>query len=289
MEGYSLGVLTALGIRLSEAGIGDYWDDVDQLRRNQLIEGQLARADLLEKIPEFGSERPSGSDWYINNRGFNRRKIYPGEEVTENVTQRTLGNYAAYDAPTCLPNAWIMQCCTGNGTQGLYYAWEGIVRCTDGHAQVNLLLNRASQWLDVDSYVPYEGKVVIRNKTASHIAVRVPSWIPATSVRTRVNDEDRRVWWTGRYLQFEGLVPADAITLDFPVIETTQQYVALPHSRREQVYTCTFRGNTLVDIAPRDKSPMNYPLYLRDHLKGQEVAPMRTMERYVAPKPLLLW
>ena len=27
----------------------------------------------------------------------------------------------------------------------------------------NLLLNRASPWMDIDSYIPYEGKVVLKN------------------------------------------------------------------------------------------------------------------------------
>ena len=31
---------------------------------------------------------------------------------------------------------------------------------------MNLLLNRASPWIDVDSYLPYEGRVQLKNKTA---------------------------------------------------------------------------------------------------------------------------
>ena len=41
------------------------------------------------------------------------------------------------------------------GAEALYDAWESIVRCLDDMAQVNLLLKRASPWLDVDSYLPY--------------------------------------------------------------------------------------------------------------------------------------
>ena len=47
-------------------------------------------------------------------------------------------------------------------------------------------------------------------------------------------------------------------------------------------YTCQFRGNTLIDISPRDERPTVYPTYLRDHYKGA-TAPTRTVERYVAP------
>src|SRR4029079_16103308 len=44
-----------------------------------------------------------------------------------------------------------------------YFVWESIVRGHDDGAEVNLLLNRASSWVDVDSYLPYEGKVVLHN------------------------------------------------------------------------------------------------------------------------------
>jgi len=64
------------------------------------------------------------------------------------------------------------------------------VRESQGVAQVNLLLNRASPWLDIDSYLPYQGKVVIRNKTARLIAVRIPRWADLGAVHSRLNDRE---------------------------------------------------------------------------------------------------
>lgn len=95
-----------------------------------------------------------------------------------------------------------MQCCTGNGTQGLYYAWEGIVRERGETAQVNRLLNRAAKLLDVDSFLPYAGKVVLRNKAARRIAVRIPGWVS----RPRVSWEVSSVSWpTGKSCAGDGL------------------------------------------------------------------------------------
>ena len=45
---------------------------------------------------------------------------------------------------------------------------------------MNLLLNRASPWVDIDSSLPYEGLVRIRNKVADTVAVRVPGWVPSS-------------------------------------------------------------------------------------------------------------
>jgi hypothetical protein len=42
---------------------------------------------------------------------------------------------------------------------------------------VNLLLNRASAWADLDSYIPYEGRVDVRVKRDCELAVRIPEWV----------------------------------------------------------------------------------------------------------------
>ena len=54
-------------------------------------------------------------------------------------------------------------------------------------------------------------------------------------------------------------------------------------------YRCHFKGNTLVDITPRDgrkhltrPEQEPYPIYLRDHYRADR-APMRRVTRYVAP------
>ncbi len=288
-EGCALGDMVALGIRLSDAGLGDYWDDVDGIARNHLIEGQLTDASLLEHVAEGGPSRPAGTPWRLTNRGFENIDVFPGQEVTENVIERSLGNYAGHSTPTSIPSPWVMQCCTGNGTQGLYYAWESIVRGQDGDAQVNLLLNRASSWLDVDSHLPYEGKVLLTNKTARRVSVRIPSWVDRNAIRCTVNGEDRTQAWIGSYLVVDALKPADLVRLEFPMVEETVTYTALSRMwRSEQKYACHFKGNTLVDISPRDDDRMSYPLYQRDHYK-QTKAPLKSVTRFVADKESYLW
>jgi DUF1680 family protein len=181
-----------------------------------------------------------------------------------------------------------MTCCTGNGTQGLYYAWEGAVRTSGETAQVNLLLNRATKLLDVDSYLPYEGKVAIRNKSARRVAVRIPSWISRHQIRAEIAGQARTLAWTGNYLVFDNLQRGDLVTITFPIKETTARYTVCARTPAEQAYACTFRGSTLVDISPRDQSPTSYPLYQREPLR-KDKAPMKTAERFVASKTISHW
>ena len=277
-EGCNVGDMTWLAVRMSEAGIGDYWDDVDQYVRNHLVEHQLIRRDYMEQMIAAGTEHRLDRRW----------------ETDEDVLDRTVGSFASMSDPAWL-HGWWSKCCHGNLATGMYKAWEAIVRCTGDVAQVNLLLNRASPWLDVDSYLPYQGKVVLVNKTARVVQVRVPRWADKKAVRCRVNDGEISPDWLNNYVMIGSLAPGDVVTIEFPLVRTTEKHTDLTY---EQEFTCRFKGNTLVDISPREyigrtsemsddggSFPINraYPMYERDFYMA-EVAPMRNVERYVAPR-----
>jgi hypothetical protein len=276
-EGCALGDLVALGIRLTDAGLGEYWDAVDAVVRNQLVEQQLIRADLLERISAAGPERPK-----------DKRSPHPNQELNEDVIRRSIGIFGGTASPTAIPGTSSMTCCTSNGTQGLYYAWEGAVRSNGDAAQVNLWLNRVSRLLDVESHLPYEGKLVVRNKAARRIAVHVPFWVSRHQLRADVAGQTRPLAWVGNYLLFDNLQRGDVVTLTFPVKETTARYTVNARTPAEQVYTCDFRGSTLVDISPRDQSPTSYPLYQREHLR-RDKAPVKTVERFAASRTIVHW
>ena len=267
--------LISIPIKMSRAGIGDYWDDVDRIIRNHLVESQLIRRDLMERV--------------VQNKPKEKiRKGRPGEICTDNVLDRMLGNFAGSLMPTYLVPRLFIGCCIGNGGRGLAHAWEGILEGQGDQVQVNLLLNRASKWADVDSYLPYEGKVVIRNKTAKHVSVRIPAWVDRSKLKAGVNGTDRSLSWVGAYVVFDGMKPGDKLQLDFPIKEETVKLTAQTKVGEFTTYTITFRGNTVVDISPRNESPGVYPIYLRDHMKTAKKAPMKTKIRF-APDKTFRW
>lgn len=276
MEGCAAGDLTALAIRLTDAGAGDYWDDVDAIVRNQLAEQQVTRADALERAAAASAQNPPDT------------AQYPGMRSTDDVIKRSLGIFFGMSRPNAVPLPWSMVCCTGNASQGLYYAWEGAVREDGDDAQVNLLLNRASRLLDVHSHLPYEGKVLIRNTGARRLAVRIPAWVDRRALRVSVAGKDVAPDWLGNRLTFSQLPAQCDITLAFPIRETTARYTTNANSDKEQVYSCIFRGSTLVDISPKDTDPRNYALYERDNLRADR-APMVTRERSVGDGAVKDW
>ncbi|MBI4474004.1 MAG: hypothetical protein HY646_15150, partial [Acidobacteria bacterium] len=144
--------MVALAIKLSDAGLGDYWDDLDAYVRNHLVESQYVDPKLIPIVVE------------------KIRPIHRGNVSPTWYAQAWLGGFQGASDVTALtldPAA----CCTGNGSTALFYAWEAALRHHDGVVEINLLLNRASPWLDVDGYLPYEGRVVLQNKSARTVSV----------------------------------------------------------------------------------------------------------------------
>ncbi|MFH0965838.1 MAG: hypothetical protein V2A58_17715 [Planctomycetota bacterium] len=286
MEGCFLGDLVALAVKMSDAGIGDYWEDADRVIRNHLVEAQYLRRDFLERVVADTPETAPPTDQDMQ-QFTDAEKVYPGQRCYDDVLGRCLGIFASYLTPTFSAGR-VMQCCTANAARGLYYAWEAITRRSDDEAQVNLLLNRSAPWLDVESCLPYEGKVLIRNKTARRIAVRIPTWVKRRELSCLVNGVARRVSIAGHYGLFDDLKPCDLLELNFPVAEETFTATANAQTDEETVYTITMRGNTVVDISPRDERSLIYPLYLRDHLRGRQ-APMKMTKRFVLERTPPSW
>jgi hypothetical protein len=299
-ETCTIGDMTALAVRLSDAGVGDFWEDVDQYTRNHLAEVQILDPAPIAAIAAASPAAP----------------VRPWEE-SDRFVERTLGCLCDDALHPTLSTPGLMMCCTYNGLIGYYHSWEGIVRAHGAMAQVNLLLNRASPWLDVNSHLPYEGKVVLKNKTARTIAVRMPRWVDPTGVGCAVDGRRVEPGLIGRHLVFEGVRPGAEVRLEFPVVESTATYTvgwtgiqvpgwtevtrlldqdkppqpfeyqvsAVPRSvpaPARPVVTIRFRGNDAVDISPRETGP-GYPLYRREHLKAGP-APMRKVTRVVPEK-----
>jgi hypothetical protein len=193
-------------------------------------------------------------------------------------------------------------CCAGNPNHALYFAWHSIVRCRRGNAEINLLLNRASPWLDLDSYLPHEGRVVIKNKTATNLAVRIPGWVERRALTAERNGKPASLRWVGNYTLFSGLHPADVITLQFPVVERQEKYTLKwkktdwwmegtnPGNRWKNdhptQYVLHFKGNTLVDVSPRSPDAA-YPAFKTDHYEGEN-APTKKVRRFV-PSVDIAW
>jgi hypothetical protein len=248
--------LTALGIQLSLEGVGDFWDQVDVVVRNALSQAQLRDMDALRKVGEAGPERPKDSPWgspqdgrFIN---CQYQESMTGMETADRVLERSIGSFAFSLTNGRYQSPFSMQCCTANGNQAFYYAWEAVVKGSGNTATVNLLFNRFSPWLDLESYLPYEGKIIIHNKKARNLQVRIPGWVKLSELRCFINDLPVTPVWNGRLAGFYDIPTQAKVQLEFPIQEETTTLM-LPDKNSRQYRgvargTYRFKGSTCIGI-----------------------------------------
>ncbi|MFH1008797.1 MAG: hypothetical protein V1800_15075 [Candidatus Latescibacterota bacterium] len=278
--------LIGLAIELSDEGIGDYWEDVDLYIRNHGTEMQFTPEDI-PFLKHFGQrgitpEQAAARDSSVH-----------AIATTENVIEASMGAFSVDP----FKYGWAL-CCSPWGVKGLYYAWEGTIRYANGTARINLLLNRASPWMDIDSFLPYQGKVVLRNKTAREAYVRIPLWADKERVGCEINDRMVSPEWFGRYLRIEHLKAGDTVTLQFPVVERTEIRTT-EESLLEGMHgwpgsvprTFSYKGNTLIKISPSIPGwPLGeedwHPYRGRAEKYRADQAPMSETKRFVTPSHL---
>jgi len=274
-ESCAVADMIVIALKLSRAGVGDYWDDADRWIRNHFAEAQLSKIEWIYSPEYLTREKEQDDDDDGENSG-RQRPVAPGARTYDRVPERNLGAFAGFATPNdWAGNGLIMPCCTANGARTIYYIWEHILDYSNGKLSLNLLLNCAAQSVDVYSYIPYEGKVRLKiKKPCTEVNVRMPEWIPQNSsdVKCSTNEKCSKFNWKGRYIDLGVGNPGDIITITFPISERTVHEKIV-----NKDYTFVIRGNTAISIDP----PGKYcPLYQREYYRSN--MSWRPVRRFVA-------
>ncbi|OFX15629.1 MAG: hypothetical protein A2Z18_06900 [Armatimonadetes bacterium RBG_16_58_9] len=287
-QGCATARLIGLAIKLSDVGVGDYWEDVDRYIRNHGTAMQFTEED----IPYLRSQEEGKPDPVPDATWTPSTSWDPGA-TTVGAMEAVVGGFS--QQPFKLD--WYL-CCSPHGNMGLFYAWDGTLRYADGVARVNLLLNRASPWMDIDSYLPYEGKVVLKNKAAREVFVRIPLWVDRKTVGCRIGNRTVNPEWFGNYLLIEHLKAGDVVTIEFAVEEWTEQLTAPEVFRGDYpgwpgngIHAFRFKANTLIEISPPlpDWQPGREDMWIyrsRVEKYRPDKAPMKKVTRFVTPLAL---
>jgi hypothetical protein len=266
VESCEVADMVGIAAKLSQAGVRDYWDDLDRWARNQFAENQLTEGEWIYRLAETMPKKPVEYN-----------------ETADQLVKRNLGGFAGYAAGNEFAlRDGFQHCCLGNSTRALYYLWENIVESKGDEFRVNLLLNRASAQADVYSFIPYQGRVNVKmKKSCRRVLVRVPQWVESGSpqVVCKVNGSARQLAWEGRYVNVGATKPGETVDLSFPITtRTVKETIGCVR------YALEIKGNTVVSIDP----PGNYgALYERKQYKSDQV-PLRKVQRF-APDDQIMW
>jgi hypothetical protein len=265
--------MIAIGMKLGELGYDHCWDDVDKWIRNHFVESQMKKSDWFGRLPGMSPEPMTTREVQAN-------------ETSRDVPERNIGAFAGFS----LPNDFIpeiaksdsfrgqtfMHCCLGNGSRAVYYIWKNMLDFSKGRLRVNLLLNRASTWADIHSYIPYEGQVDVKVKKDLELEVRIPEWTQPGEVTCSINRVRMEISFNGRYAVVGDVKSGDKVSLMFPISERTVRT-----NLGGKPFTLVLKGNEVVFMDPPGKY---YPLYQRDHYRENKVRWIQR-ERFAASTP----
>ncbi len=267
-----------VGLMLTLAGEGDYWEDVDRWVRNTLVNLQIHAGDVA-KIKQMPVA-------YMKN-------LEPGSFQLEDGADRCMGVFAHSMYPSLRHVA--IGCCNGNCSRSLYYVWDSILQADDKTLTINLLMNRVSPWADIKSHLPYEGRVVVKMKSPrkkaktfpdlvldenpkwDRVRIRIPEWTDREAVACAVNGEERDAAWSDGYIELFGLEGKAVIELEFPMKTRSVKMVL-----QKQECQVELKGNTVVSVEP----DLGLPLAHHAKYRGNQ-APVRKVARFVSSERFL--
>jgi DUF1680 family protein len=244
--------LIELAITLTEAGLGDYWDDVERFARNQLLEQQVR--DATKAVPADALARS-----------------------TTPVAQILSGAFDSCARPNSLlgdRHGVVEGCCTPAGARACFLVWDRIVTRRPDGVYVNLAFSRDAPEVRVISAEPYRGELRLEVRQAGPYFLRLPEWAEPESVRLTVDGVERPAERQGRYLALGTARPGQAFvaTYPLPVREQTETIAG-------NEYTTRWKGGTVTRITPPGE---RYPTYERAHFEATE-APLVEREPEVRP------
>ena len=249
--------MISIAALLGEAGQPAYYDSVERYLRNTISNLQFI------VTPEF-------EDYYRRlNQAAGEAEIARGLAVLRRFQGGIIGGSGLNDFENELLGGVsgfeMFGCCAPEGMRAIHTAWMHTITHRPASpfgpagVYVNLSLNRASEWGQVISFMPLEGRLTVLAGVSETFFLRPPAWAPRSEVRAFSNGEAIPAAWQGDYVRFSAR-PGDELTITYPLISFTQQVSGLWKDCRPDL-TMTFHwlGNMVLSADP---APNLTPLFL---------------------------
>jgi hypothetical protein len=254
-----------MAVQFAQRRHDEYWDHVERIAMNQLLEGQMLRVDFIERMPPRAIKPLPKTD----SRWF----------TTAHVMERSLGGFTSF----CGPNDWVqdpltlgdavVQCCFGSGPRGLYDAWYFSAQEESDTLRVNLQFSKRLPSAVVTSYMPGKPVVEVEMTKPKKLLVRKPAWAAVEECRILVNGKPQPGHLKGTYFDIGPQTAGSSVRVEFP------DKIAHKKERIGEVeLATTWRGNAVIRMEPAGEI---YPMYQnRDRQDGVKPLP------FISSKPI---
>jgi hypothetical protein len=274
-----------LAITLANHGHPEYWENIERIARNQLIESQVV--DVLWLVSDPSRPDSAQFSWQA-------------------IGERMVGGYAGWSSPTHILAAretlnaqWggpelrdrtraFQNCCGGSGTHAFFEVWKNSARFENNILSIHLHLDKSLPQAEIRCYQPYCGRLTIRLMESCQVRVRIPEFIQPSEMQVEVEGSviEGRVW--GNYLEINDLPMGKEVRVSYPLRITTELVQIGNPGFRQYPYRVTWKGATVVKMEALDEEiqsgysdfdrcqvPVFYgregpgPIYLRDNFIAQ--------------------
>lgn len=227
----------------TEAGYPQYYEQVEKIARNQLLENQMLDTSLLRNTIEK-----------------------PDTELScfHNIADMVKGGFAGWAGVNdfignCDHHYCLMNCCGPAGTRALYDVYRNIYTIYDKKVYINIFMNREDSNIRIESQQPHIGQVEITLKKSLEINIVKRSWF-GKNVEFTIDNEP----W--EYTENNNYYILASVPLNKEVVF---KYGLCPKNEDVHVNGRDFKvkwlGDTVMDIAPKGKI---MPMYIwREYVK----------------------
>ncbi len=249
--------MMSIAALLGQGGRPEYYDCVERYLRNTISNLQFI---LTPEFEAYYRRLNAGAGEAALAQGLEDLRRFQGGIIggsgLNDYENELLGGVAGFE---------MYGCCAPEGMRAIYTAWLHTIQRRPatgfGPAGVyaNLSFNRASEWGQVVSFMPEEGRLTVKAAVADTFYLRPPAWAPVDQVRVFVNGASKEVAWQGSYVRLPSR-PGDELTITYPLLRFTQHARGLwPDSRPDLSLTFHWLGNMVVSTEP---APTLTPLFL---------------------------
>jgi hypothetical protein len=234
-----------LAITLANHGHPEYWENIERVARNHLIESQVVDGSWLVSDPA----RPDTEQ-------FSWRSI----------SERMVGGFAGWSSPTHILAAretlnahWggpelrnrtraFQNCCGGSGLHAFFEVWKNSARVEKGTLSIHLHLDKSLPQAEIRGYQPYCGRLVVRLKEPCRIKVRIPASVQPSEMRAEVQGQVIAGKVCGNYLEYNNVPVGIEMCLSYPLKITTEIVQIGNPGFRQYLYRVTWKGSTVVHM-----------------------------------------
>ncbi len=232
-ETCSLADALELAITLAHLGHAEYWDDVERLARNQLLQNQYGASDVVLRATGCAEAAPS-------------------------VCTALAGAWESFALPYRLlarpdDRPLVEGCCSASGARALCQVWEQALEQRGGTLFVHLGLTRESPWARVTAHEPAAGQLDVVPHQPLALRLRVPSWAPPDSVTLWVDGAQRDARRASGYVVVDEVPAGATVSLRYALTEREEGFAV-----NGETMLAYWRGGTVLDVLP-DQGPL--PIY----------------------------